>query len=384
MFNFNDNRKSIKEITTMFQEGSLIVDDTYQRRSVWSEKDKIRLVETVLLRLIIPVLFFWKADTDPETGLSTTHIVDGQQRIKAICSFANNEFKLKPQCLLDDSAKEKYANKYFRDLDVEDKKAFWNYQLMVIDIDPAATRTDIITMFNRLNLTDYSLNDQEKRNSMSGEFAALARELSDSPIWDDKHLFTTKDIKRMKDVEFCASLILLYRKGIIDQTDQSALNQAYEEYQDDYKDAEKDKEAILSAIDVVQQFFITDDVTKFLRKKTQLYTLFSVVFYMQRNDIMLKEEFKNNLQRFVELYSVFSNDMEFAELLGEEKVLFDWLKKYKLASSEGLNKHTNRMIRFNVMKDFLFQVSEERCAAEQELFKKMKEIGNPPTEDPEE
>ena len=73
MFNFNDNRKSIKEITTMFQEGSLIVDDTYQRRSVWSEKDKIRLVETVLLRLIIPVLFFWKADTDPETGLSTTH-----------------------------------------------------------------------------------------------------------------------------------------------------------------------------------------------------------------------------------------------------------------------------------------------------------------------
>lgn len=76
--------------------------------------------------------------------------------------------------------------------------------------------------------------------------------------------------------------------------------------------------------------------------------------------------------------------MEFAELLGEEKVLFDWLKKYKLASSEGLNKHTNRMIRFNVMKDFLFQVSEERCVAEQELFKKMKEIGNPPTEDPEE
>lgn len=384
MFNFNDNRKSIKEITTMFEDGSLIVDDTYQRRSVWSEKDKIRLVETVLLRLIIPVLFFWKADTDPETGLSTTHIVDGQQRIKAICSFANNEFKLKPQCLLDDSAKEKYANKYFRDLDVEDKKAFWNYQLMVIDIDPAATRADIITMFNRLNLTDYSLNDQEKRNSMSGEFAALARELADSSIWDDKHLFTSKDIKRMKDVEFCASLILLYRKGIIDQTDQSALNQAYEDYQADYKDAEKDKEAILAAIDVVQQFFVTEDVTKFLRKKTQLYTLFSVVFYMQRNDIILKEEFKNNLQQFVELYSIFSNDMEFTELPGEEKVLFDWLKKYKLASSEGLNKHTNRMIRFNVLKDFLFQVNEERCAAEQELYKKMKEIGNLPTEDPEE
>ena len=110
---------------------------------------------------------------------------------------------------------------------------------MVIDIDPAATRTDIITMFNRLNLTDYNLNDQEKRNSMSGEFAALARELSDAPIWEERHLFTTTDVKRMKDVEFCASLILLYRKGIIDQTDQTALNQAYEELLiDDVLDAD--------------------------------------------------------------------------------------------------------------------------------------------------
>lgn len=57
---------------------------------------------------------------------------------------------------------------------------------MVIDIDPAATRADIITMFNRLNLTDYNLNDQEKRNSMSGEFAALARELSDADIWEER------------------------------------------------------------------------------------------------------------------------------------------------------------------------------------------------------
>lgn len=213
MFNFTDNRKSIKEISSMFENAKLIVDDSYQRRSVWSEKDKIRLIETVLLNLIIPVLFFWKADTDPETGESITHIVDGQQRIKALCSFVNNEFKLKPQYLLDATTKKKYANKFFKDLDPEDKKALWNYQLMVIDIDPVATRADIITMFNRLNLTDYNLNDQEKRNSMSGEFAALARELSDAPIWEEKHLFTTTDVKRMKDVEFCASLILLYKRA---------------------------------------------------------------------------------------------------------------------------------------------------------------------------
>lgn len=385
MFNFTDNRKSIKEISSMFEDASLIVDDTYQRRSVWSEKDKIRLIETVLLNLIIPVLFFWKADTDPDTGASITHIVDGQQRIKAICSFINNEFKLKPQFLLDSSAKEKYANKFFRDLDAEDKKSFWNYQLMVIDIDPVATRSDIITMFNRLNLTDYNLNDQEKRNSMSGEFAALARELSDAPIWEERHLFTTTDVKRMKDVEFCASLILLYRKGIIDQTDQTALNQAYEELQEGYKDAEKDKNAVFAAIDLIPQFFISDEVTKFLKKKTQLYTLFSVVFYMQRNSIDVSEEQLQNLQKFVDLYAVFSNDMDLTDQIDEnEKVLFDWLKKYKLASSEGLNKHTNRMIRYNVMKDFMFGITADLSIAEQTLLDKMKTSTVSTLEDPEE
>lgn len=372
MFKFSDNRKTVNEIFTMFDEGKLIVDDTYQRRSVWSEKDKVRLIETILLQLVIPELFFWKADTDPETGISTTHIVDGQQRIKAIYSFINNEFKLKPQYLLDDGSKEKYANKYFKDLDTETRKTFWNYQLMIIEIDSAATRDDIITMFNRLNLTDYNLNDQEKRNSVSGEFAALAREISDNPLWDEKRLFTGPDVKRMKDVEFCASIILLHRKGIIDQTDQSALNQAYEELQVGYKDAEQDKEAVCAAIETIATFFISDNVTKFLRRKAQLYTLFSVVFYMQRENIAVEQCQKDRLEYFVKLYSVFNNDMDLSgEISDSEKILFDWLKKYKLASSEGLNKHTNRMIRYNVMKDFLFGLTDEIEEAQSTLYEKM-------------
>lgn len=372
MFNFNDNRKTINEIHTMFDQKILVVDDTYQRRSVWSEKDKIRLIETILMNLIIPQLFFWKADTDPDTGASITHIVDGQQRIKAIYSFINNDFKLKAQYLLDESVREKYANKSFKELDQETKKAFWNYQLMIIDIDPKATREDIITMFNRLNLTDYNLNDQEKRNSKSGEFAALARELSNLSIWDDNHLFTNTDVKRMKDVEFCASLILLNRKGIIDQTDQSALNQAYEELQANYVDAEKDKESVISAINTIPFFFIDDTVKKFLRKKTQLYTLFSVVFYMQRENIAVSEDQKENLRQFVNLYSVFNNDIDLSDHLDDhEKKLYDWLKKYKLASSEGLNKHTNRMIRYNVMKDFLFGMTEELISSRTTLLEKM-------------
>ena len=68
----------------------------------------------------------------------------------------------------------------------------------------------------------------------------------------------------------------------------------------------------------------------------------------------------------------------------QEKILFDWLKKYKLASSEGLNKHTNRMIRYNVMKDFMFNMTAELATAEQTLLEKMKASTITSMDDPEE
>ncbi len=372
MFNFSSNHKTINEIHKMYGNGTLIIDNTYQRRSVWSEKDKIRLIETILLNLIIPELFFWPAETDPETGESIIHIVDGQQRIKAITSFISNEFKLKKQYLMEDETKESYGNMFFKNLPAETRQAFWNYKLMIIEIDRKATRENIVNMFRRLNLTDYNLNDQEKRNSISGDFAALTRELSELPFWEKYKLFNNTDIKRMKDVEFCGSLVLLYRQGIIDQTDQRALNQAYEDLQNNYTDAENDKCAIISAIDLIKNFFVSDEILKFLKRKAQLYSLFSVVFYMQREKKDITDSTKNQLAEFVKLYSIFDNNMDLSlNVSDDEKRIFDWLKKYKLASSEGLNKHTNRMIRYNVLKDFLFSNAPETENTQTSLYNKM-------------
>lgn len=372
MFAFTDNHKSIKEINTMFSSGALIVDESYQRRSVWGEKDKIRLIETILLKLVIPEVFFWKAETDPETGESITHIVDGQQRIKAISSFIDNEYKLKRQYLLDEGIKEKYGNKYFKDLEPDVKTAFWNYRLMIIEISQDSTKEEIVQVFRRLNLTDFNLNDQEKRNSISGDFAALARDLSENAIWEEKNLFNNTDIKRMKDVEFCGSLILLYRQGIIDQTDQKALNQAYEDLQMGYDDAEKDKEHICNAIEELRKFAEDEEILKFIKRRAQLYTLFSVIFYLQRENVVVTEEHVRKLKNFVKLYFVFDNDMDMdGKLTDKEKTLYDMLKKYKLASSEGLNKHTNRMIRFSVMKDFVCEIDSDMDEVQTQLYDKM-------------
>ena len=53
--------------------------------------------------------------------------------------------------------------------------------------------------------------------------------------------------------------------------------------------------------------------------------------------------------------------------------IFDNIKKYKLASSEGLNKQINRMIRFNTLKNFLFNGDSEYINSQKSLFKKMED-----------
>ena len=170
---YSRSEQKVQEVYRDFTNNSLIVDESYQRRSVWVDRDKIRLIETILLGLIVPELYFWDAETDANSGQTITHIVDGQQRIKAIVDFIDNKIRLHKDCLLDPVAKELYGDKSFSDLDDEVKKQLWAFRLSVIRIENK-DMDEIRKIFFRVNLTNYSLNDQERRHSNSwGKFADL-------------------------------------------------------------------------------------------------------------------------------------------------------------------------------------------------------------------
>jgi len=372
MSKFRNNTQTISTIHKMFLKKELIVDDSYQRRSVWVLKDKIALIETILLKFVIPELFFWKSEIDPETGKSLTHIVDGQQRIKAIDDFISGIFPLHANWLLKEESKQQWGGKFFSELSEEDKKSFWTYDLNIVEIDREATRKEIADMFKRLNLTNYNLNDQERRNSKSGLFADSAKALSRLAFWDKHKLFNGTEIKRMKDIEFCAVLLLLKRNGITDQPNQSPLNKAYEDYAEDYPDAEKDQNAVIDAVTEVEKF-INKDTVRFLRKRGQLYTVFSIALPLVAKQQIFNEDIADKFSEFVSLYENFLSDYALPPNAPEtEKEILELLNSYKLASSEGLNKHTNRMIRRNVLSTFLFDLPASQVAARGNLLEKLR------------
>ncbi|MFA1782139.1 DUF262 domain-containing protein [Bacillus velezensis] len=371
-FEFTENTKTISNIYRMFHKEELIIDNTYQRRSVWIEKDKIRLIETILLNFVVPSVYFWQSDTNPETGDSITHIVDGQQRIKAVMDFIDNKFCLKGSALLEDSLKDEYGGKYFVDLSDEDKKKIWNYKFFVIEIDLNANKKDIINMFSRLNLTEYTLNDQEKRNTIRGLFHELAYELSLNDFWNHIDFFTTNDIKRMKDIQFNASIILLWRNGIIEQSNSAAINRAYEEFKEEYPNMNYDKNSIIKAMEMIMELNEGKEIDKFIKKKTQIYSIFSLCFYMIRKNMKINNEIKNKFEVFVKIYNQYKNEeIVDLQLNDEENKVYDLFKKYKQASSEGVNKLSNRVARFDVLKKFLLEYNYSKEITDS-LYEKLK------------
>ena len=89
----------------------------------------------------------------------------------------------------------------------------------------------------------------------------------------------------------------------------------------------------------------------YISKKAQLYTLFCVVFEMlDKQDCF--ESFFEKIKIFINAYSSFRNEfvLDYDDSIKNE--LIANIKKYKLASSEGINKVANRTIRYEILYNY--------------------------------
>ena len=342
---FDRNKKTIKDIYEQFNTGELTVDQSYQRRHVWMPQDKVRLIETILMGLIVPEVFFWPASIEPETGNTLTHIVDGQQRIDAIVDFIDCKYKLNSKYLIDDRMKELYGNLSFSELPAEAKTAIWTYKLSIVDIDKSWTMEQIKTMFYRLNLTNYSLNEQERRNSKSSAFGDKSEALAKNEFWNELRVFSANDARRMKDTEYCCSIYILAQEGVVDQTGSQKVNQYYDDYSEEYDTDDILTNRITDAMELIKSWSNKDTVS-FISKKAQMYTMFCIALRLLKDSIANTDTIKNKIKKFIIAYNLFKNEYEMS--FEDEKLtnLYEAIKKYKLASSEGINKYQNRMIRY--------------------------------------
>ena len=132
---------------------------SYQRRLRWSDKKKSHLIESLLMNVPIPPIFLY------EKEFAKYEVMDGQQRLKTITGFYNNEFKLR------DLKKWSELNgRYFSSLPPKIQAGLSRRGLAAVIVLTESSQDEPSAMelrqyvFERLNTGGQILNAQEVRN----------------------------------------------------------------------------------------------------------------------------------------------------------------------------------------------------------------------------
>jgi uncharacterized protein with ParB-like and HNH nuclease domain len=137
-----------------------IVIPEYQRKFIWTLKDKTSFIESVLLGLPIPLMFFCERKED-----GNLEVIDGAQRVQTLCGFINDEI------IISDLPKLTNLKGFkFSDLSGLHQRRFKNKTMRVVVLDNS-TQTEIRQdIFNRINASGKKINDSEmRRGSFPGK-----------------------------------------------------------------------------------------------------------------------------------------------------------------------------------------------------------------------
>lgn len=164
----------------------------FQRKGrIWSAHNKSALIESILIGLPIPTLYF------AERANGTWVIVDGLQRTTTLYDFISNQFLLKDLKFLP-----KLDNCSFESLPRPYQRKIREYQLHchIITIEKDSDRM-VRELFQRINTYGVKMSYQEIRCALyPGNSVKFIRYMAESDIFQ-KATFGKVQPKRMKDME---------------------------------------------------------------------------------------------------------------------------------------------------------------------------------------
>lgn len=148
---------TIDNIYKRIKENEIRLEGYFQRKSnLWPDDIKSRLIETIILGMPIPPLFFDVTNDDKWL------IVDGLQRTSTINAFFNDELTLVNLDYLPE-----LQGKRFSDLDRSYKRKFEEKQLPYFAIYPGTPKSVRYKIFKNINVSALVLNRQEIRHAIN-------------------------------------------------------------------------------------------------------------------------------------------------------------------------------------------------------------------------
>lgn len=188
---YNTRDYSIDFLIQQFRDNEFYIPDEYQRQYIWNDADKNRFVESILLGLPIPLMFF----SDTEDG--RCEIIDGAQRTQAMEEFMSGDL------ILSDLKKLTSLNGFsYNDIPAYFRKKFDKTNMRIIVLSDDTTLEIRQEIFNRINTTGREANASEiRRGSFRGPFMDFLMACTKDQLFIDVCPISETMAKRYEQLE---------------------------------------------------------------------------------------------------------------------------------------------------------------------------------------
>ncbi|MFE6971422.1 DUF262 domain-containing protein [Isoptericola sp. NPDC057653] len=333
--------------------GQLDLDPPYQRRSVWTPRDRRSFMDTVFKNYPSPAVFLHKT-IDLATGESMYHVVDGKQRISTILLFLKNKVYL-PR----DFGDTRFDGKRWRDLVDDDAKSrLWNYRVTIEEIDDVSP-TFVQEVFERLNKNSRKLTAQELRHArFDGWMIRFLEEEVTQPVWTNFKISTTAKERRMTDVQNLAELAMVSLRRQISGFDQEDIDGFFAQY-----DEVENDEIEFDEDEFTTKFFQVRDWLADLNRDTRVveqnaqpfmhfYTLWALVsssLDALPNIATFGSRYRNFMMK-VAAYEIDPSDYGVEDSTSVPDEYEECIKRYKVASRGATTEQPQRQSRLDALR----------------------------------
>lgn len=311
------NIKTWNLSTVSRRESKINPQPQYQRTGVWSDKKNQLLIDTILRGYDIPKIYL----TNSSDKEYEHEVIDGQQRLKAIWGFYNNDYALGNESIdlpIGDFSGKKYNN---LPSDIQDELDLYELSIVIIE---QSTDTEVRDLFLRLQ-EGVALNTAEKRNAMIGNMRNFIADLTSHKVFQ---CVPSAD-KRFKYADWLAHVVCLELANGATDIKAKNLKEMYQNNQKFDTDG-KIAKSIKKILNYIYDSF--EEVTPELSVQWGFIDFYLLISLLTKEYIL-----KNKNQGFASFYVGFEQERRSvedpADLIEEKDIwakdLYDYIEAFK-------------------------------------------------------
>ena len=268
MKDFDTRTYNVADFVEWEQRNQLELSPDFQRRSVWSQKAKSYLIDTLVRGKPIPKLLITQNIKDKR---NIRVVVDGQQRLRAILDYIDGAFPISR------AHNRQFAGYRFDRLPESVQNDLMKYEIGV-DLLYDLPYADILDIFARLNTYTVKLNGQELINAKYvGYFKQLVYSLGYKYVEYFVHsgVMTKAQVARMKEAELSADLLV----SMVDEIQTNkGIEQFYRTYEDDFDNIDEIEDQFDNTMSYISAIYPGKEMAETNWARYHLfYTLFTTV-----------------------------------------------------------------------------------------------------------